>query len=228
MKLGSIAALLLLSGTITAQEPVGGLGKLREWIARSPVSFLPPVSGPRSFSPSSETTARDTPIMEHGSAPSFEIVSRISDSDLVGSAAPVARYDRVRAAVATDPPTPADSAATPIVQLTPKIRARARALGNDPSRIYEWVYNNVELELYSGAMQTSESVLMSRRAGDYDMATVLVALLRAAGVPARFVRGTVRMDMNALMNLVGAKAVDAAVYMAQQAFPLDVAGATWI
>jgi hypothetical protein len=46
-------------------------------------------------------------------------------------------------------------------------------------------------------MQTSASVQMSKRAGDYDIATLLIALFRASGVPARYVRVTARINMPA-------------------------------
>ena len=59
-------------------------------------------------------------------------------------------------------------------------------------------------------MQNSETVLWSRRANDADQATLLIALLRASGIPARFVRGNIRMSMAQLMHWVGAAAPIAA------------------
>ncbi len=210
MALRSIAVLLLFVGIVQAEEQVAQLGNLWERMVRQEAA---------------ETAARKAaPRSAEEFEPAFEVVSRIGGAEMAGAAGKMDASEGVRLAIAIDPPTAADSAATSIVRLTPEIRARAEALGRDPLRIYDWVYNNVELELYAGAMQVSSSVLMSRRAGDYDMATLLIALLRAAGVPARYVRGTVRMDRSALMNLVGAKDFEAALYMAQQAFPVEVNG----
>ncbi|MEP7009963.1 MAG: transglutaminase-like domain-containing protein [Acidobacteriota bacterium] len=111
------------------------------------------------------------------------------------------------------PPTPADLAPTEEVQLTDEIRALAASLGNDPRRIYEWVKNEVEFVPTFGAVQGSQATLESRRGNAMDTASLLIALLRAAGVPARYVLG--------VANTSGAEARDAfggmsSTLMAQQ------------
>jgi hypothetical protein len=89
----------------------------------------------------------------------------------------------------TAPPGPADLAPTEEVQLTDEIRALAASLGNDPRRIYEWVRNEVEFVPTFGAIQGSQATLEARRGNAIDTASLLIALLRSAGVPARYVLG---------------------------------------
>lgn len=130
---------------------------------------------------------------------------------------PGARFAALRAApsglVRTAPPTAADLAATEEVQLTEEIRALSASLGNDPRRIYEWVKNEVEFVPTFGAIQGSQATLEARRGNAMDTASLLIALLRAAGVPARYVLG--------VANAPGAEARDAfggaaSTLMAQQ------------
>lgn len=88
--------------------------------------------------------------------------------------------------LAAGEPTPADLAENPIVQLTPEIRAKAAELGNSPLRLYQYVRNNYRYEPYQLANLTSGSVHFGGQGNDVDLATYLVALLRAARIPARY------------------------------------------
>jgi transglutaminase-like putative cysteine protease len=90
-------------------------------------------------------------------------------------------------AAESDQPTPEHLEETRIVQLTPEIRARAVALGRDAAALNAWVATSVEYSPYNGQMQNSQAVLLSRRGNDFDQATLLIALLRASGIPARYV-----------------------------------------
>jgi RHS repeat-associated protein len=75
--------------------------------------------------------------------------------------------------------------------LAPAVAAKAVELGNDPVRIYEFVRNELEFQNYFGLMKGPESTLLTGGGNDYDLAALLVSLMRAAGVPARFVRGRI-------------------------------------
>ncbi|MFL6292524.1 MAG: transglutaminase family protein [Thermoanaerobaculia bacterium] len=118
-----------------------------------------------------------------------------------------ARAAAVTNAVASlTPPAPADLAETEDVQITPEIRALAASLGNQPVRIYDWVRNNVEYYPTYGSVQGSQMTLDARRGNAFDTASLLIALLRAANVPARYVTGTVEVPVAAVMNWVGGAA----------------------
>lgn len=102
-----------------------------------------------------------------------------------------------------DPGNPAYLAATPDVQLTETIKAKAAELGHDPVRIYNWVHNNVEYIPSYGSIQGADQTLATLRGNDFDTASLLIALLRASNIPARYVYGTVRIPIDKAMNWVG-------------------------
>lgn len=118
----------------------------------------------------------------------------------VGAAAPRAVVSKAT------PPTAADLAENEEVQLTPEVRALATSLGNNPVRIYEWVRNNIEHYPTFGAVQGSQLTLDNKRGNAFDSASLLIALLRAAGTPARYVTGTVQVPVDAVKNWVGGAA----------------------
>jgi RHS repeat-associated protein len=72
-----------------------------------------------------------------------------------------------------------------------KIQALAQELGNSPVRIFEWVSQNITFEPYYGSLKGASGALQSRSGGATDQASLLIALLRASNIPARYVRGQV-------------------------------------
>ncbi|RTL27866.1 MAG: hypothetical protein EKK47_17510 [Burkholderiales bacterium] len=80
------------------------------------------------------------------------------------------------------------------VRLTSEIQALAKSLQYSPTRILRWMLKEVEYEPYWGSMKGSLGVLQSRRGNATDQSSLLVALLRASNIPARFVRGSVSLD----------------------------------
>lgn len=118
---------------------------------------------------------------------------------------PPQQIDLHAQATTPDLPTPDDLAETSVVQLSPDIRALAATLGNSPAALYAYVYNNIRWVPYVLSYQNSEAVLWSGRGNDADQSTLLIALLRAAGVPARYVTATIDMPTADVINWVGAK-----------------------
>ncbi len=103
----------------------------------------------------------------------------------------------------SSPPTPADLAPTVDVQITAQITDAAAALGNSPLAIFEFVRNNVAFQPYVGSRKGSVFTLQQRAGNDTDQASLLLALLRAAGIPCRYVRGSVEMTPEQAMNWLG-------------------------
>jgi RHS repeat-associated protein len=98
------------------------------------------------------------------------------------------------AAVATDlQDDAAGTAAAGNVSLSPQIRALAESLGYSPARMLRWMHQNIAFEPYRGALKGAETVLQTRRGNSTDQASLLISLLRASNVPARYVRGTVML-----------------------------------
>ena len=84
-----------------------------------------------------------------------------------------------------------DTKDTPEAPITKEIAALAQSLSWSPVSIYEYVKNNIETEWYWGCMKGAEETLHQKSGNDCDQATLLTALLRASGYPARYVRGNV-------------------------------------
>jgi transglutaminase-like putative cysteine protease len=100
-------------------------------------------------------------------------------------------------------PSPVDLAATEDAQITQPIRSLATSLDNNTVKIYNWVRNNIEFLPTYGSIQGSDLTLTNKRGNAFDTASLLIALYRAANIPARYVYGTVEVPMNKLMNWVG-------------------------
>ena len=102
------------------------------------------------------------------------------------------------------PPVAADLAESDAVLLTPEIRRLAQQLGS-ANRIYAYVRDHVEYSLYFGAKQNSLAVLLSGRANNVDTATLLIALLRASGTPARYGQAQVSATIDEVAAWIGAR-----------------------
>lgn len=87
--------------------------------------------------------------------------------------------------------------------INPAIEALAEQLDHDPVAIYQWVRNNIEFIPSYGSIQGAGYTLENRRGNAFDTASLLIALLRTSGIPARYAMGTVEMPADQVMNWVG-------------------------
>lgn len=101
--------------------------------------------------------------------------------------------------------SPDDTTDTPEAPLSEEIAALAESLDWNPVSLYEWVKNNIETEWYWGCMKGAEETLRQKSGNACDQAALLVALLRASGFPARYVRGVIEFfpDIEIAKNLTG-------------------------
>ncbi|WP_124945834.1 DUF6531 domain-containing protein, partial [Sulfurirhabdus autotrophica] len=86
-----------------------------------------------------------------------------------------------------------DLAATADAPQTTQIQKLAEQLGYSPARIFEYVSNNIQFEPYYGSLKGAMGALNTKAGGPTDQASLLIALLRASNIPARYVRGTVKI-----------------------------------
>ncbi|WP_189799685.1 DUF6531 domain-containing protein, partial [Sulfuricella sp. T08] len=86
-----------------------------------------------------------------------------------------------------------DLAATADAPQTTQIQKLAGQLGYSPARIFEYVSNNIQFEPYYGSLKGAMGTLYAKAGGPTDQASLLIALLRASNIPARYVRGTVNV-----------------------------------
>jgi len=103
-------------------------------------------------------------------------------------------------------PTAADLAPTEDVQITQEIRDLAAELNNDPVKIYEYVRNTIDFEPTWGSIKGSVLTLWEKSGNAFDTASLLIALFRAASIPARYVLGTIQVPAAQAQNWVGSVA----------------------
>jgi RHS repeat-associated protein len=87
--------------------------------------------------------------------------------------------------------------------LTPAIQAEAAALNHNPAQIYHWVHDHIAYVPYYGSLQGADFTLQSRRGNDVDSASLLISLLRASNIPARYVYGTITVPVAQAKNWLG-------------------------
>lgn len=101
-------------------------------------------------------------------------------------------------------PAPEDLAETPETLRSPELKLLAQSLGNQPLALYNHVHTKVKTELYYGSKKGAAATLAEGAGNDFDQASLLIALLREAGVPARYEYTTVRLSVAQAQALTGA------------------------
>ncbi|WP_102794601.1 transglutaminase domain-containing protein [Bowmanella denitrificans] len=78
-------------------------------------------------------------------------------------------------------------------EITPDIQALANSLSKDPVKIYAHFSNNFTFEpYYFGALKGAQETLYQKSGNDFDIASAMIATLRASGLQARYVVGKIR------------------------------------
>ena len=72
----------------------------------------------------------------------------------------------------------------------PFIIQKAQELGNNPVSTFNFVRDEIGYESYKGSLRGARGTLWSKAGNALDQASLLIALLRASNIPARYVRGT--------------------------------------
>lgn len=102
--------------------------------------------------------------------------------------------------------------ATTEVVLSDDIKAKAAELHNSPVEIYNWVRNNVQWQPTWGAIQDASHTLSAQRGNAFDISSLTIALLRASGIPARYVHGVIEVPEAKFRNWAGGfENLDAAI-----------------
>lgn len=94
-------------------------------------------------------------------------------------------------------------APTTEVVIDASIQAKAAELNHNPVAIYNWVRNHVEWIPTYGAIQTADMTLATQRGNAFDIASLLIALLRASNIPARYAYGVIEVPADKAQNWVG-------------------------
>ncbi|HYE36228.1 transglutaminase-like domain-containing protein, partial [Methylocaldum sp.] len=96
----------------------------------------------------------------------------------------------------------------------PEVLALAEKLQYSPVKIYEYVKNTIEFQPYFGSLKGAATTLVSGSGNATDQASLLIALLRIAKIPARYVYGEISFQGNdpRLLDWLGVKSATGAVY----------------
>ena len=122
-----------------------------------------------------------------------------------------AKAATVPSAKAASAPSAADLAPTLDAPHTDAIKSLAQTLGHNPHKIYQWVHDNIYYTPTQGSVQGAQDTLDKKAGNAVDTASLLIALLRASNIPARYATGQVDIPTAQALNWVGgAQTVDAA------------------
>ncbi|MDL1967542.1 MAG: transglutaminase family protein [Deltaproteobacteria bacterium] len=90
------------------------------------------------------------------------------------------------------------------VIISTAIEEKAEELNGDWLEIFKWVRNKVACEFYHGSRKGSVRTLETLAGNNYDQSSLLIALLRASNIPARYIEGEIEIDAKDLINWTGA------------------------
>ncbi len=111
------------------------------------------------------------------------------------------------------------------MRFSDQILALAAQLDHSPAKMYEYVRNHVDFECYLGSRKGSGLTLEHLKGNDYDQASLLIALLRGSGIPARYARGHVKISAEALDRWLGFQnRYTATVMLNTQGFNVELYG----
>jgi len=113
-------------------------------------------------------------------------------------------------------PNDTDLSATEDIQITQEIEALAQELKHHPILIYNWVRNHIDFIPTYGSVKGSALTLMTKSGNAFDTASLLIALLRASKIPARYVYGTVEMPTSKVINWLKVKDANQALDLLSQ------------
>lgn len=89
------------------------------------------------------------------------------------------------------------------VQLTPEIITLAAELNHSAVEIYQYVRNNFDFEIYYGSRKGALQTLKDRSGNDYDLASLLIALLRASQIYSGYNTVEAAIPYDRLCNWLG-------------------------
>jgi len=92
---------------------------------------------------------------------------------------------------------------TPEVKFSERIRNLADSLENNPEKIFDYVLNNINYEPYCGSLKGADETLLEKAGNDYDISSLLIALLRYSGYPARYVQGEMMIPIEWMSGVLG-------------------------
>ncbi len=113
-------------------------------------------------------------------------------------------------------PTAEDVASDPNTAFDSSIKKLAKELDYDPQKMYGWVKANIQYLPLFGSIKGAQRCFWDREGTDFDQAALLIELLRAAKIPARYVYGTMSLSSEAAAKWLGVDEPQAAQAILQR------------
>jgi YD repeat-containing protein len=180
-------------------DQVSLLAQARELHARIEAAAAPP---PVSAAPRLRAPRIVAPPLPVGLSSPIGLSSPVGETSPFGLSSPVG-----------EPLAPGASSFDSV----PGVLREAAAALPGPIEVFEWVRNEMRPEFYHGQMKGPVEAYRDRSGNDVDTAGVLIGLLRAKGVPARYVRGVVELAPATLSRLTGVSDVTRALRVLERA-----------
>jgi transglutaminase-like putative cysteine protease len=76
-------------------------------------------------------------------------------------------------------------------------------MGKDALQLFDFVHDQIGMGLYYGSKKGAKGALAEKAGNDFDQASLLVALLRASGIPARYEYATVALTPRQALDITG-------------------------
>ncbi|MCM1508445.1 MAG: VWA domain-containing protein [Ruminococcus flavefaciens] len=95
-------------------------------------------------------------------------------------------------------------------KMTEEMAELADNLGT-PLAVYEYLYNNINTEFYTGSRKGAIGTYEQKGGNDVDCASLLIAMLRYLGYDAEYVTGTVNMTEQQIINLTATDDIETAL-----------------
>ena len=83
------------------------------------------------------------------------------------------------------------------------IQAKADELGNDTLHILNFVRNEIDYSPYYGSKKGADATLAESKGNDTDKSSLLIAMLRASDIPARYRHVDMKASIGTVTNLLG-------------------------
>jgi len=99
------------------------------------------------------------------------------------------------------------------IVITQEMRDLVEDFEYNPAEIYEYVKNTIQYEPYYGSKKGSDGCIEQKVCNDVDTASLTIALMRVAGIPARYHKSIVVASTDQLKDLLGVEEVKT-VYIA--------------
>jgi uncharacterized membrane protein/transglutaminase-like putative cysteine protease len=128
----------------------------------------------------SVTLASSVPLQLDSGARAFAVLN----AGMVSDSAPAAVLSRMTIPAGTLDSTPDANTTDPFIQ------EEAAKLDYDPSQIFDYLHTQIGYNSYAGSVRGARGTLWSNAGNSLDVASLGVALMRASGIPAQYVQGT--------------------------------------